>query len=154
MVKRKTFPVWGLWAGRLALSGATLRWMGFIFYLSSLSQVEVSQPLESPVPLSERPRTSRVSQLQLQNWRREWDSNPRYSCPYSGFQDRRLRPLGHPSYSYSISELIHCRLGMRRLKLLVYSGLLNHHRLMIWSNFSSSIQVSSCTQRGRWSDIW
>ena len=34
---------------------------------------------------------------QAWSWRREWDSNPRYSCPYSGFQDRRLRPLGHPS---------------------------------------------------------
>ena len=49
MVKRKTFAVWVLWAGRLALSGATLGWMGFIFYLSSLSQAEASQPLESPV---------------------------------------------------------------------------------------------------------
>ena len=38
-----------LWIGRLALSGATLAWMGLIFYLSSLSQAEASQPLESPV---------------------------------------------------------------------------------------------------------
>ena len=30
-------------------------------------------------------------------WRRERDSNPRYGFPHSGFQDRRLRPLGHPS---------------------------------------------------------
>lgn len=29
--------------------------------------------------------------------RREWDSNPRWGLPHSGFQDRRLRPLGHPS---------------------------------------------------------
>jgi hypothetical protein len=28
--------------------------------------------------------------------REEWDSNPRASCPANGFQDRRLRPLGHP----------------------------------------------------------
>ncbi len=28
--------------------------------------------------------------------REEWDSNPRMSCPINGFQDRRLRPLGHP----------------------------------------------------------
>ena len=49
MVKRKTLLVWGLWTGRLAVSGATLGWMGFIFYLSSLSQAEASQPLESPV---------------------------------------------------------------------------------------------------------
>ena len=49
MVKRKTLLVWGLWTGRLALSGATLGWMGLIFYLSSLSQAEASQRLESPV---------------------------------------------------------------------------------------------------------
>ena len=30
-------------------------------------------------------------------WRRERDSNPRYGFPYSGFQDHRLKPLGHPS---------------------------------------------------------
>ena len=26
-----------------------------------------------------------------------WDSNPRYACTYGGFQDRCLKPLGHPS---------------------------------------------------------
>ena len=26
-----------------------------------------------------------------------WDSNPRYACAYGGFQDRCLKPLGHPS---------------------------------------------------------
>ena len=30
-------------------------------------------------------------------WRREGDSNSRYRFRYSGFQDRRLKPLGHPS---------------------------------------------------------
>jgi hypothetical protein len=30
-------------------------------------------------------------------WRREWDSNPRYGCPYTRFPSVRLRPLGHPS---------------------------------------------------------
>ncbi len=29
--------------------------------------------------------------------RRERDSNPRSGCPESDFQDRRLKPLGHPS---------------------------------------------------------
>ena len=32
-----------------------------------------------------------------EDWRREWDSNPRYGYPYDGFQDRCLKPLGHPS---------------------------------------------------------
>jgi hypothetical protein len=30
-------------------------------------------------------------------WRKGWDSNPRESCPSGGFQDRCLKPLGHPS---------------------------------------------------------
>ncbi len=31
------------------------------------------------------------------NWRRERDSNPRWSYPHNGFRDRRLQPLGHLS---------------------------------------------------------
>ncbi len=30
-------------------------------------------------------------------WRRGRDSNPRWASAHSGFQDRRLRPLGHLS---------------------------------------------------------
>ena len=30
-------------------------------------------------------------------WRMVRDSNPRTSCPVSGFQDRRIRPLCQPS---------------------------------------------------------
>src|SRR5215216_225227 len=30
-------------------------------------------------------------------WRRGWDSNPRWICTHGGFQDRCLKPLGHPS---------------------------------------------------------
>ena len=30
-------------------------------------------------------------------WRRGWDSNPRYAEAHDGFQDRSLKPLGHPS---------------------------------------------------------
>src|SRR6201989_1096869 len=29
--------------------------------------------------------------------RKGWDSNPRYPCGHAGFQDRCLKPLGHPS---------------------------------------------------------
>ncbi len=35
--------------------------------------------------------------LLFASWRRGWDSNPRSSCPDSGFQDRHVRPLRHPS---------------------------------------------------------
>src|SRR5689334_14860569 len=31
------------------------------------------------------------------SWRKGWDSNPRYPCRHAGFQDRCLKPLGHPS---------------------------------------------------------
>ena len=30
-------------------------------------------------------------------WRREWDSNPRYGFPYTRFPSVRLQPLGHLS---------------------------------------------------------
>ena len=49
MVKPKPLQTTVLWVARLSLSGATIAWMALIFYLSSLSQAEVSQPLESPV---------------------------------------------------------------------------------------------------------
>ena len=31
------------------------------------------------------------------DWRREWDSNPRYGFPYTRFPSERLQPLGHLS---------------------------------------------------------
>ena len=31
------------------------------------------------------------------SWRMGWDSNPRCACTHGGFQDRCLKPLGHPS---------------------------------------------------------
>ena len=30
-------------------------------------------------------------------WRMGWDSNPRWAFTHGGFQDRCLKPLGHPS---------------------------------------------------------
>ena len=30
-------------------------------------------------------------------WRRGWDSNPRYGCPYTAFRVQRIRPLCHLS---------------------------------------------------------
>ena len=37
---------------------------------------------------------------EMSEWRREWDSNPRYPCEHGSFQDCCLQPLGHPSTSY------------------------------------------------------
>ena len=41
-------------------------------------------------------------------WRRRRDLNPRYHHWYSGFQDRRLKPLGHSSGVSSLADLA-CR---------------------------------------------
>ena len=35
-------------------------------------------------------------------WRRKRDSNPRIAFTINGFQDRRLKPLGHSSTFYPI----------------------------------------------------
>lgn len=43
----------------------------------------------------------------MQQWRRGWDSNPRYGLkPYNGLANRRLQPLGHPSKEVLIFTLI------------------------------------------------
>lgn len=43
----------------------------------------------------------------LEQWRMEWDSNPRYTRMYAGFQDRFLKPLGHPSmYFYILKQAL------------------------------------------------
>jgi hypothetical protein len=44
-------------------------------------------------------RSSRDCQAS-EGWRRERDSNPRNGFPFSGFQDHRHRPLGHPSRTF------------------------------------------------------
>ena len=41
-----------------------------------------------------------ASDSDFQFWRRGWDSNPRSGFPDSGFQDRYIRPLCHPSIIY------------------------------------------------------
>ena len=36
-----------------------------------------------------------------------WDSNPRWTCAHAGFQDRCLKPLGHPSnFVNQLAELL------------------------------------------------
>src|SRR5207302_10266814 len=53
---------------------------------------------------------SRSSAKPSEGWRRERDSNPRNGSPFSGFQDRRLQPLGHLSavlsYARSLSAML------------------------------------------------
>ena len=42
-----------------------------------------------------------------------WDSNPRWACTHGGFQDRCLKPLGHPSFVQLLSL---SRVGMGRAR--------------------------------------
>ena len=44
-------------------------------------------------------------------WRREWDSNPRYGCPYTRFPSVRLQPLGH------LSAVLRASLNLTQLRL-------------------------------------
>ena len=59
-------------------------------------------------------------------WRRGWDSNPRYGCPYTRFPGVRLRPLGHPSSSFrngaDHSKAGRVRQGARPLKNRLFSA--------------------------------
>ena len=38
-----------------------------------------------------------IQYQRVRRWRRGWDSNPRWAFTHAGFQDRCLKPLGHPS---------------------------------------------------------
>jgi hypothetical protein len=43
------------------------------------------------------PRAKSALDQSLKDWRRGWDSNPRYGFPYTRFPSVRLKPLGHLS---------------------------------------------------------
>ena len=52
----------------------------------------------------DRPRNFRCNSVAYGlDWRKGWDSNPREALTSAGFQDRCLKPLGHPSKSATSS---------------------------------------------------
>ena len=63
-----------------------------------------------------RPITGR-----LKHWRMVRDSNPRWSCPHNGFQDRRIRPLCQPSKTIhhirSTGRIVHYFLRNANIKI-------------------------------------
>ena len=61
-------------------------------------------------------------------WRREWDSNPRYSRPYTGFRDRRFRPLSHLSVSSQIIPVDRSFQVLGRLNAELFTGFLRGRR--------------------------
>ena len=44
-----------------------------------------------------QPKSESYRMESEEQWRREWDSNPRWYRYHAGFQDRCLKPLGHLS---------------------------------------------------------
>ena len=81
------------------------------FFGSSQRSVPSSRPINSPVDAAAREAKIWQDGGMLWNrvpflgyWRREWDSNPRRHHCLAGFQDRCLKPLGHPSGFGSASE--------------------------------------------------
>src|SRR5579871_2903054 len=63
--------------------------------MPSAKTIRAGQVADAGWPLDRWPYNSRS--LCGLNWRRKRDSNPRTSFPVNGFQDRRLKPLGHSS---------------------------------------------------------
>ena len=63
-----------------------------------VSRNRVSNRVSNRGCYSASPRKTIILQCFMQeSWRMGWDSNPRGTCAPAGFQDRCLRPLGHPS---------------------------------------------------------
>ena len=64
----------------------------------STARMQVRLTLRTPGTRRKRARcANQFDYLFKELWRRGWDSNPRYGLPHAGFQDRCLKPLGHPS---------------------------------------------------------
>jgi hypothetical protein len=75
------------------------------------------------LPSGSTSRSSRCSLARVSaGWRRERDSNPRYGFPYSGFQDHRHRPLGHPSASRFWPEFARGTQNRRRIQPSCHSS--------------------------------
>ncbi len=56
-------------------------------------------------------------QREVRQWRRGWDSNPRWSCPHAAFRVRYFRPLSHLSASLVGAVSVRGRLHNRGERL-------------------------------------
>ena len=70
-----------------------------------------------------------------QDWRREWDSNPRYGFPYTRFPSVRLQPLGHLSVrTLMTGQRLFFKSGRGESRLAPLIGLL----WLLWYSFPPS----------------
>ena len=89
-------------------------------------------------------------------WRRERDSNPRYRLRYSGFQDRRLKPLGHPS-ARAARELSEPLEPCNRPPWTKVPVGLQRERELAWLTMSANLDIvcrSLSMWNGRVRQIW
>lgn len=103
------------------------------------------------------PRLLKTAQNQWRElWRRGWDSNPRYGCPYAAFRVRCFRPLSHLSallVGAFDARLSHSgeKSGWQGVKckssypfvLTVFGGSRKAGRVEVWKN----IQIRPCAPR-------
>ena len=61
------------------------------------------------------------------SWRREGDSNPRNHCWLNGFQDRRFRPLSHPSEGEDSEKWIMKKGKQRKISVMLPASLIGLH---------------------------
>ncbi len=69
------------------------RTLNVIAFARSKRYVYATNNLGNSTP----PHAKRAGENLQNPWRMGWDSNPRYAFTHGGFQDRYLKPLGHPS---------------------------------------------------------
>lgn len=55
-------------------------------------------------------------------WRMGWDSNPRNAFTFGGFQDRYLKPLGHPSGASADLRVARGIAALKRGSSLIIAG--------------------------------
>ena len=91
-------------------------------------------------------RACNYLKIKDRGWRRERDSNPRNPFGFSGFQDHRHRPLGHPSASKSgVNSLARsaCRGLLDRMPLKCNRRRLYREAFLTWATASATQAAGS-----------
>jgi hypothetical protein len=81
-------------------------------------------------------------------WRKGWDSNPRYPCRHAGFQDRCLKPLGHPSNPLKLFSYYE-KARAEKAHLLPFCYPTSPERLFMAARSTSSTAAAPSPDAGR-----
>ncbi len=87
-------------------------------------------------------------------WRREWDSNPRYSLKYTRFPSVRLKPLGHLSAEQvDCMNLTYSRLWLRATRQFAHDCKRAVDYLLAWDRWRGKAGNAGTMERGeQWSE--